>query len=360
MNILQLMQLSTAELKNRIKSVEQKSDKNKLISAMILKTVSTVGFAIIMITALNAIFSSKNTSVAIVIFCLVLAIRFVNYGYKVRDSIISLLIIFAIFAFAPMFATNLHPIISFIVNFSAVFIILFLTCDNPYMGNASLYVFSYIFISGFPVQGVDLALRVGELLLGWIICSIIFYIKHKTKFQERGVIDLIKEFRFSCEKYQWEFLVAIGISTVIVIGYIFKVPRPMWIGFACSSILCTYKGDVKSKMRDRLFGVIIGSILFPIIYSLFPDSMKSTLGIISGLLLGLCTQYKYSSLINCLGALLMASTIYGVVGAPIIRIINNVIGCFIGIGLYYLYYAIIHSKQATVLLKKLDQKIFKE
>lgn len=360
MTILQLTKLSVAELKNKAKSTDNRSEKTKLISAMLLKALSTVVFAIIMISLLNSVFSPQNSSIAVVIFCIFLSIRFVNYGYNIKDSILSLLIIFAIFAFAPIFSTKIHPVIAMLVNFSSIFIILLLTCNNPYMGNANIYIFSYVFINGSPVEGTYLTLRIVELLLGWILCSTLFYFKHKNKCVEKRIKDILKSFRFSDEKYQWEFLIALGVSSVIVIGLILDVPKYMWIGFSCASILCTYKGDIRGKARDRLIGVIIGSILFPIIYSIFPDSLKGILGIISGILLGLCTQYKYSSLINCFGALMIASTIYGIVDAPIIRIVDNIVGCFVGIGLYSMYYSIIRSNKATLFLKNLDKKIFKE
>ncbi len=359
MSIYQLMQLSTSELKNRLKNNLEKVEKRKIITAMAFKTLSTVLFAIILITVLNTLFSSKNSSVSVVIFCLILSIRFVDYGYKVRDSIIGLFIIFVIFGIGPTFFSSLHPILYLIANIISIFTILFLTCDNPYMGNAGLYIFSYIFISGFPVHGHDLTLRIEELFFGWSLCAIIFYLNHKSKYKERGIMDVVKEFRFNSEKYQWEILVSLGISSIIMIIYILKVPRPIWLAFACSSILCAYKDDVKNKMKDRLFGVVLGSILFPIVYSIIPESLKSNLGILSGLLLGLCTQYKYSSLFNCLGALLMASSMFGVVGAPVIRIIDNLIGCLAGVGIYYLYYAIIKSPAGERFFAKLDKILLK-
>ena len=57
----------------------------------------------------------------------------------------------------------------------------------------------------------------------------------------------------------------------------------------------------------------------------------------SGLLLGLCAAYHWKTLLNCFGALLMATNIFGVKSAIILRIINNIIGCCFGVLFYYVY-----------------------
>ena len=82
---------------------------------------------------------------------------------------------------------------------------------------------------------------------------------------------------------------------------------------------------------------VAGSVLFGIVYQLLPASAHSYLGIYSGLLLGLCAAYHWKTLLNCFGALLMATNIFGVKSAIILRIINNIIGCCFGVLFYYVY-----------------------
>ena len=68
-----------------------------------------------------------------------------------------------------------------------------------------------------------------------------------------------------------------------------------------------------------------------------PAYAHSYLGIYSGLLLGLCAAYHWKTLLNCFGALLMATNIFGVKSAIILRIMNNIIGCCFGVLFYYVY-----------------------
>lgn len=355
MTIYQLTQLTVRDLKNKIQNAPTKQEKRRFIYALLLKDVLTVGFAVILISALNSIFTEENSCAAVVIFCILLSVRFVNYGYKVRDSILSMFVVFMLLTFSSPIAFSLPPFLGLIVHIISLFLILFLTCDEPHMGNAGIYVFGYVFFSGFPVYGFTLFLRFVEMLLGFTLCSFVFYRKHKTKQKERSVVDLIYDFRFSNPKYQWQILIVLGVSIILFIGQFFNIPRAMWMGFACGSMLSAYQSNVKERMRDRVIGVILGCTAFTIVYSIFPDSFKGLIGIISGLCLGLCGEYKYCTLFNCFGALLIASGIYGVYGSSVIRVINNIIGCIFGVSIYFIYYKIITNSPVSKTLIKWDE-----
>ena len=49
-----------------------------------------------------------------------------------------------------------------------------------------------------------------------------------------------------------------------------------------------------------------------------------------------CKNWK--TLLNCFGALIMASGLFGVGTAIVLRIVNNVAGCCFGIFFYYVYH----------------------
>ena len=60
-----------------------------------------VAFAILFIATLSNIFGTENTPMAVVLFCILLGIRFVNFEYCIGDSLVTLAIAFATLLFVP-------------------------------------------------------------------------------------------------------------------------------------------------------------------------------------------------------------------------------------------------------------------
>lgn len=67
------------------------------------------------------------------------------------------------------------------------------------------------------------------------------------------------------------------------------------------------------------------------LYLVLPESMHSLLGPMGGLCLGFCTDYRYKTAMNCLGALMLGAGIYGLQGAVILRIVDTVLGVTFGL-----------------------------
>ena len=68
------------------------------------------------------------------------------------------------------------------------------------------------------------------------------------------------------------------------------------MGIAIMSVLTPYYDTPHERIKERIIGVVIGSFAFFIIYSVLPNSFVSLIGPISGLCLGLCASYKWSSI----------------------------------------------------------------
>ena len=170
-----------------------------------------------------------------------------------------------------------------------------------------------------------------------LLCGIIFYINHRKKDYGKTFSQIVKDFSLFGPLGKWQFQVTLGLSLGILVGELLQVDRIMWVGCACLTVLSQYGERPNKRAFQRLGGVVAGSVLFGIVYQLLPASAHSYLGIYSGLLLGLCAAYHWKTLLNCFGALLMATNIFGVKSAIILRIINNIIGCCFGVLFYYVY-----------------------
>ena len=179
------------------------------------------------------------------------------------------------------------------------------------------------------------------MLPGCLLCGVVFYINHRKKHYDQDFSQIIKGFSLFDPLGKWQFQVILGLSVGILVGELLHLDRIMWVGCACLTILAQYGERPNKRAFQRLGAVVAGSILFGIVYQMLPDSAYSYLGIYSGLLLGLCAAYYWKTLLNCFGALLMATGIFGVTPAIILRIVNNIIGCCFGVLFYYAYNAII-------------------
>lgn len=343
MNFYKLLQMSTKVLKEKISS-SNKDEKKLYLKALITKDILCVLFAIIFIVCLNIVFGDKNSSFAVVIFCILLGIRFVDFDYKLSTSIFNLLICFILIILGSYLNIFLNPLLSFIINFIFIMTILIMTCENPLYGNSSLYVFGYILLFGSPVTGYDMYLRVCEMLFGFIICALVLYKKNKNKKYTKSFKDVLKNFSLKDKKCTWQLHLALSVSLGMLIGSILHIQRVMWMGIVIMSVLNSYQESPYTRIKDRIISTIMGSILFLIIYSLIPNQYISLIGPLSGLLFGLSASYKWGNFFNCFGAILLASTIYGEYMAAYLRIQNTILGCLFALVFYYLFNKLTYKK----------------
>ena len=54
--------------------------------------------------------------------------------------------------------------------------------------------------------------------------------------------------------------------------------------------------------------------------------MHMLMGPLGGLCLGFCVDYRYKTAMNCFGALMLGTGIYGLHGAVLLRIVDTVLG----------------------------------
>lgn len=329
------LQLDPFVLKQKIKKTQSLTKRRILFLTIIIRSLLIVGFAIAFISTIGKIFGTENNFLAVVLFCMLLSLRFVHFGYKISHSILSLAIILLILFLIPIISQLDNIFLKTILNFVFIITIFFLTGNNPKMGNPGLYSFSYIFLSGtsIPLNHQQLLSRAILLSLSAIIFSMIFIYKHHEKnLQETFVSSLVKGGFFS-KKNLWLIYYALGVSFILCLGYLINLQRFMWVGIAFSSLISVYEiKDIKGRFYDRILGVVVGSILFFILVQFIPPNI---LGIVGGIALGLCATYRFKNIYNCFGALAVAVSLFKIPEALSLRVINNLFGLILG--LVYLY-----------------------
>lgn len=109
MRFYDALQMDPAVLKPKIAACDTKQEKLYYWSAMALRSVLIVAFAIVFISLLSGLFGADNTPLAVALFCMMLGIRFVNFEYCIGDSLVTLAAVLAILVLAPSAAQYLLP-----------------------------------------------------------------------------------------------------------------------------------------------------------------------------------------------------------------------------------------------------------
>lgn len=331
MSFYQSLQMDPSVLKKRIAQCETVREKTFYWAAIAIRSVLIVAFAIVFISLLSGLFGQENTPLAVAVFCIMLGIRFVNFEHCIRDSLITLAIALAILVFAPSLAGIAPPILVPFIHFVGFFTLLYITTQRPELGNGGLYSFAYVYLTGNPVYGVSLEKRAHLALVGYAICGLILWAKHRHAHGDIRFHHLILKFDVKNPVILWQLRMAVGVSLILTAGQVFGVPRFMWMGFACASLLSEYpySSNTLPRFWQRIIGVLVGSGLFLIVYQITPEVFHSLMGPLGGLCLGFCTDYRYKTAMNCFGALMLAASIYGVQAAVFLRIIDTILGvCF--------------------------------
>ncbi len=346
MRFYDALQLDPSCLKQKIRMAALPGERWKLAAAMAARSLLIVLFAIAVISPVAPLFGGENTPMAVAMFCVLLGLRFVDFGYCIKDSLINLAVVFLLLLTAPVAAANSPLLLAILIHCTAFFIILFMTSDRPEMGNAGIYTFAYIYLSGNPVTGTLLWKRALLTLVGYVLCAAIFFMKHRKKNQDVRFRDMVAQLRLSNKKTQWQLQLALGVGVILALGSFLGLARMMWAAFACGSILGCYAAtaaDTSNRFNQRIVGALTGSLIYLAIYPLVPAGLRPLLGPMGGICQGFCTDYRWKTACNCIGALFMATSLYGLQGSVFLRVMNNFLGVVFGVIFWFLYQKVMHT-----------------
>lgn len=324
MNLYSELQLSAKGSKDLINLSKTKKEKLKHINIYVLKVFLTVLFCTVFVGVFTKIFGNENGVAGVVIVLFLLTFRQIHMGYNINQSRFSILIFFIIFSIFPYFANLYGGIIGLLINILSIFILLFLGCYKVEFYNHATIVLSYLLLYGSFVKGDIYLNRVVGLLIGGLWVSLCLYRNHKDKELNKSIKDLVLEFKLNIKENLWKIKLAVLVSSSMYIGEKLGLNKVMWVGIATMSLLTPFSEMRREKILNRLFGTILGSLLFYIIVLILPKQLHPFIGIFGGLLVGFATSYKYQTVFNALGALSLAMAVYGRDIAIFTRIIDNI------------------------------------
>lgn len=339
MSFYNMIQMDPGTIRRKIRETDDPKEIRQLKTASVVRSILIVLFAVIFISLMSALFGGENSSMAVSIFCILLAVRFVGYGYNIFDSLVSMFIVFAILLFCPVLAYNCHFLVKLVIYTLSLLVMLILAVQHPEMGNGGLLTFSFVFLCENPVYGEAFIQRGWMTLVGFLLCGLVLYRNHKNQNKDIRLLSLLKHIDLHNKLFQWQLRLALGVGLVLSLFSWMDAGKFMWIGFACGSLLSDYnvENNIHEKFSSRLSGAVIGSFAFYVLYQIVPAKFYPLFGPIGGFCLGMCTEYKHKTMINCFGALMSAVSFYDLKSAVFMRIGNTLLGILFALIFYYLY-----------------------
>ena len=326
MTFYQELQLSSTGSKQLIKNTTDKKEKRRHILIYNFKVYLVMVFCVAVISLDSTFIGNDNSVVGVTVLLAVLVLRQADFGIRTTHGLASIAGIYAILMAGPRLANMVSPVPAFFVNVVCIMLLMILGCHNVIMYNHSTFVLGYLLLFGYDVSGHAYILRLEGLLVGMILCMIIFYKNQKNRPYRRSFLDLFREFNINSARNRWYIRLSLVVSSAMLFMSLLGLPRAMWAGIASMSVCLPFPDDCKERAGKRAAFNIVGCLLFAILYLLLPESMYPYIGMIGGIGVGYSAGYAWQTAFNTFGALSIASGLFGMPYAVALRIGANVFG----------------------------------
>ena len=326
MTFYQELQLSSTGSKQLIKNTTDKKEKRRHILIYNFKVYLVMVFCVAVVSLYSKFIGNDNSVVGVTVLLAVLVLRQADFGIRTTHGLASIAGIYAILMAGPRLANMVSPVPAFFVNVVCIMLLMILGCHNVIMYNHSTFVLGYLLLFGYDVSGHAYILRLEGLLVGMILCMIIFYKNQKNRPYRRKFSHLFQEFNIHSARSRWYIKLTFIVSSAMLIMSLLGLPRAMWAGIACMSVCLPFTNDCVARSGKRWMFNIVGGLLFVVLYTVLPESMYAYIGIIGGIGVGYSAGYSWQTVFNTFGALSIASGLFGMPYAVALRIGANLFG----------------------------------
>ena len=324
MTFYQELQLSSVASKQLIKATKDKKERYRHILIYNFKVYLVMAFCVAVVSLYSHFTGNNNSVVGVTVLLAVLVLRQADFGIRTTHGLASIVGIFGILIAGPKLSNMVSPVPAFFINIVCILLLMILGCHNVIMYNHSTFVLGYLLLFGYDVSGHAYILRLEGLLVGMILCMIIFYKNQKNRPYRRKFSHLFQEFNIHSARSRWYIKLTFIVSSAMLIMSLLGLPRAMWAGIACMSVCLPFSSDLVARAKLRGPYNILGSLIFVVLYIVLPKSMYPYIGIIGGIGVGYSAGYAWQTVFNTFGALSIASGLFGMTGAVVLRIGANV------------------------------------
>ena len=174
-----------------------------------------------------------------------------------------------------------------------------------------------------------------------IFTALVYYHCHYQQTMKLNFKDILKDFFSPSKRTFWYLKISSAIALVIFLGEMLNFSRTLWIAFACMSIINIDHEQIIYKFKHRALFVVVGSIIFGILFTIVPKEYLGLAGILGGIMVGFSGSYHWQTVFNCFGALAITIDLFGFLNAIIIRIVANIAGSIFSFVYHHLFEKII-------------------
>lgn len=290
---------------------------------------------IIFVFLFKSIFGEANTMVGIVLITGILILWRSSLG---MDPLISSIIIFLLFPLIGLvtYITQGEIWIGLLINILTITFLMILTGVKLIYKAYVPFLLGFVFLQGSPVSGEDQIMRMLEVTLGGIIIAVTYYFRHrKDKDDVKGIKEVFRDFLQWSEQTKFTLRLSFGIGLAIVVGQLIHEPKVLWISIVVMSLTQLTEDDMRIRLRYRMFGLIIGSVLFVLLFKyLLPEQYFGLSSIVLGFIYSFINEYKYQQIFTTINALSVSLTLFGPGESIIHRVIMLGLGTLIVILLF--------------------------
>ena len=319
MTFYQELQLSSTGSKQLIRNTTDPKEKRRHILIYNFKVYLVMAFCVAVVSMYSKLTGSSNSVVGVTVLLAVLVLRQADFGIRTTHGLLSIAGIFGILMAGPRLANMAPPLAAFAVNVVCILLLMILGCHNVIMYNHSTFVLGYLLLLGYDVTGKEYTFRVIGLLVGMVICMIVFYKNQRNRAYRRTFLDLFREFDLKSARSRWYVKLTLIVSSAMLFMNLLGLPRAMCARIACMSVC------IPRSVSRGMFNVV-GCLLFIVLYLVLPKSMYPYIGMIGGIGVGYSAGYPWQTAFNTFGALSIAAGIFGMPAAIALRIGANVLG----------------------------------
>ena len=324
MTFYQELQLNQAGSKKAIRESETAQEKWRHILIYLLKIAITVGFCFVFVTLYSLIFGAGNSIVGVVVLLHLLVFKNADLRIDAKQSTGLLALFFGIMTVAPHLANLANPFVGLLIHAAAISILILFGCHEPRMFNQSTLVLSYLLLYGYDVSGTEYLSRLAGMAVGAVLVCAVFYKNHRHQTYDLRAQDILPAFTLTHMRSKWQLCQILCVPLVLFLSELFGLPRAMWAGIACMSVCLPFTEDCIPRSVSRGMFNVVGCLLFIVLYLVLPKSMYPYIGMIGGIGVGYSAGYAWQTAFNTFGALSIASGLFGMPAAVLLRIGANV------------------------------------
>ena len=184
-----------------------------------------MAFCVAVVTLYSKITGNDNSVVGVTVLLAMLVLRQADFGIRTTHGLLSIAGIFGILIAGPRLSNMVSPIPAFLINAVSILLLMILGCHNVIMYNHSTFVLGYLLLMGYDVTGKAYVLRVEGLLVGMVLCMVIFYKNQKKRPYRRTFPDLFREFDLCSSRGRWYLRLTLIVSSAMLIMSLLGLPR---------------------------------------------------------------------------------------------------------------------------------------